>query len=114
MKVKELFKNIQATNKLQEELQSNSRASVQIYVDDIAHGHECHSLYEFKFYLESVFTEEFINACLDADFKKTYNNTLSATLEFKYQYSGDTFTQKVDLFVEMGIWMGFNPTPTEM
>lgn len=102
MKLKDLFKNIQATNKLQEELQSRERAGVEIYVDDSQVGHECHSLYDFKYYLQAEFTDEFINACLDADFKKTYNNTLSATLEFKFQCSGDTYTQKVDLFVDMG------------
>ena len=100
MKIKELFKGIQATNKIQEALESESRASVQLYVDDSPIGHECHSLYEFNYYLEAEYTEDFIKAVMEAEFVKTYNNTLSVTLNFKH---GDfEWSQKVELFVDMG------------
>ena len=102
MKVKELFKHITSTNKLQEALQSRERAGVEIYVEDSQVGHECHSLYEFKHYLESEYCDEFVEKVMNADFVKTYNNTLSASLEFKFQYSDGSYTQKVDLFVDMG------------
>ena len=102
MKIKDLFKHIASTNKLQEELQSKERASVQIYVDDIEYGHECHTLKEFEQIIKTSFTQEFVEQLMNANFVETYNNTLSATLEFKYYCSGDTFTEKVDLFVDMG------------
>lgn len=101
MKVKDLFKSIKATNELQEVLQSRERAGVEIYVDDILIGHECHSLYDFRYYLESEYNDEFIEKVMNAEFVKTYNNTLSTTLEFKFG-TGGTYTQKVDLFVDMG------------
>ena len=100
MKIKELFKGIEATNKIQEALESNSRASIQVYIDDIEVGHECHTLNELKQTLGIVYTDEFINAVLTANFKKTYNNTLSSTLEF--DMLGYKYSQKVDLFVYMG------------
>lgn len=96
MKVKDLFKNIQATNKLQEELQSRERAGVEIYVDDSQVGHECHSLYEFRHYLENEYVDEFIKAVEDNNFVKTYNNTLSATIYVK------NIEHRIDLFVDMG------------
>lgn len=102
MKIKDLFKGIKATNKLQEELQSRERASVQIYVDDIAYGHECHTLEEFEQIIKASFIEEFVEQVMKANFKKTYNNTLSATLTFKYYCSDKTYDEKVDLFVDMG------------
>ena len=96
MKVKDLFKGIEETNKLQEVLQSRERAGVEIYVDDSQVGHECHSLYEFKHYLESEYVDEFIKAVEDNNFVKTYNNTLSATI-----YANNV-KHRVDLFVDMG------------
>lgn len=96
MKVKDLFKNIECTNKLQQELQSRERASVQIYVDDISIGHECHDLQEFKHYLKNEYVDEFIKIVEDVHFTKTYNNTLSATI-----YCNNVM-HKVDLFVDMG------------
>ena len=102
MTVKELFENLEATNKLQEVLQAKDRASVQIYVDDVSYGHECHNVYEFKYYLESYFTEDFINQIMEADFVKTYSNTLFAEVEMKMTYIKKSIKQKVELFVDMG------------
>lgn len=100
MKIKELFKGIKETNKIQEALESKSRASVQVYIDDMEVGHECHTLNELKQTLGIEYTDEFINAVMSANFKKTYNNTLSSVLEF--DMIGYKYSQKVELFVDMG------------
>lgn len=100
MKVKEIFEIIESTNKLQEVLQSNSRASVQLYVEDKSIGHECHTFKEFKYALFTEYNELFIAEVMSADFIKTYNNTLGATLELKI--ASGIYKSRVELFVDMG------------
>ena len=98
MKIKEIMTTIESLNELRATL-NIEKAYVQIWVDDIQLGDKDFTTMEaLKKSLEDVYVEKFCTALLEADFTKTYNNTLSATLEFEDMFG--YYSLKIDIFVD--------------
>ena len=98
MKIKEILKIINQSNKLRDEIQQG-RAYLELYINDAQIGKEIHDYYEFKYYIESEYIPDTIEEIEKLEFVKTYNCTLSAS--FKLKLIHQEFEYKVDLFIDL-------------
>ena len=93
MKIKEITKTINQLNKLRNELKIDE-AYFEVYVNDSRYGKQLKSMYELKYILDAEFTSEAVKGIIDADYEKTYNNTLTANINIQ------GVNLKVDVFID--------------
>ena len=89
MKLKDVMKTIEKLNELREAL-NISKAYVNIYFDDIQLGDEFQTLNDLMLSLKREYIPDFWMKIQQADFSRTYNNTLTSVID----------GIKVDLFVD--------------
>lgn len=97
MKLYDVVNTIEAENKLRREL-GIEEAEIIVYEND-------YQILTIRSVTDIVkmyrrFDPEFYNKIESANFKKSYANTLTATIEHKSKYADKPFTYIIDLFVD--------------